>query len=237
MARVMRFERNTSGRDLIVGDVHGCFGKLQAALDAVKFDPEAGDRLFSVGDLIDRGPQSEDVLDWLAKPWFHAVMGNHEQMALLYDGGETDAFSYSINGGAWLVGKTDAERGDYVCEFMNLPVAIELDTPRGIVGIVHANCSAPTWQKFKQRIEGDSLEAIGAINLAMWDRTRVDDHDLSEIPDVRAVVVGHTPLQFAQWLGNVLHIDTGGWLQGGKVNRPITLINAHTLMAEVARHG
>ena len=32
---VQRFERNQTGRDLIVGDIHGHFTKLQAALDAV----------------------------------------------------------------------------------------------------------------------------------------------------------------------------------------------------------
>lgn len=88
---VQRFERNTTGRDLIVGDIHGCFTKLQAALDAVGFDRTV-DRLFSVGDLVDRGPESDQVLNWLGQPWFHAVMGNHEQMAVMYHAGElTDA--------------------------------------------------------------------------------------------------------------------------------------------------
>jgi serine/threonine protein phosphatase 1 len=60
-----------------VGDIHGHFQRLQQCLEAVGFDP-AVDRLFSVGDLVDRGPHSEAALDWLAQPWFHAVQGNHE---------------------------------------------------------------------------------------------------------------------------------------------------------------
>jgi len=97
---VRRFTRNTAGRDLVVGDVHGCFGKLQAALDAVGFNPGAGDRLFSVGDLVDRGPASAEVLDWLAHPWFAAVAGNHEAMALDYTSGLCDVGLYAANGGA-----------------------------------------------------------------------------------------------------------------------------------------
>ena len=62
---IQRFTRNTTGRDLIVGDIHGCFGRLANALTLIDFDP-ARDRLFSVGDLVDRGPDSRQVTDWLA---------------------------------------------------------------------------------------------------------------------------------------------------------------------------
>ena len=59
---VARYARNvTSGRDLVVGDVHGEFSTLEHALEALDFQP-GKDRLFSVGDLIDRGPRSGDAL-------------------------------------------------------------------------------------------------------------------------------------------------------------------------------
>ena len=67
---IKHFEANQSGRDLIVGDIHGGFSRLQLALDAVHFNPVV-DRLFCVGDLVDRGPESAQALDWLARPWFH----------------------------------------------------------------------------------------------------------------------------------------------------------------------
>lgn len=94
-----KFQMNAAGRDLIVGDVHGHFTKLQAALDAVGFNP-AEDRLFSVGDLVDRGPECDQALEWLAKPWFHAVSGNHEDMAIRWPKGFMDAGTYAMNGGA-----------------------------------------------------------------------------------------------------------------------------------------
>lgn len=57
---VRRFDRNPLGRDLIVGDAHGCLTKPRASLDAVGFNLER-DRLFSVGDLVDRGPESDRI--------------------------------------------------------------------------------------------------------------------------------------------------------------------------------
>ena len=72
-ARAMpRFEQNTAGRDFAVGDIHGCFTELQRGLDAIGFDASA-DRLFSVGDPVDRGPESHHALRWLDRPWFHAI--------------------------------------------------------------------------------------------------------------------------------------------------------------------
>lgn len=73
------FTPNTAGRDFVVGDLHGCFGLLMLALDKLAFDFKR-DRLFSVGDLIDRGEQSEQCLKLLDEPWMHAIAGNHEYM-------------------------------------------------------------------------------------------------------------------------------------------------------------
>jgi serine/threonine protein phosphatase 1 len=64
-----------------VGDVHGCFSLLAAGLVARGFDP-LRDRLFSVGDLIDRGEESPSVLEAVRRHQIKAVRGNHEQSIL-----------------------------------------------------------------------------------------------------------------------------------------------------------
>lgn len=84
---VKHVPRNEIGRDFVVGDIHGCFDALRYAMFGVVFD-ESKDRLFSVGDLVDRGNQSEESIDWIAQPWFHAVRGNHEEMAIGWSHGE-----------------------------------------------------------------------------------------------------------------------------------------------------
>ena len=72
---------NVEGRDFVVGDLHGCFDELAKLMTYVKFDPQR-DRLFSTGDLIDRGPRSEECLALLNKKWFFPVLGNHEDLML-----------------------------------------------------------------------------------------------------------------------------------------------------------
>jgi serine/threonine protein phosphatase 1 len=209
---IQSFERNTAGRDFVVGDIHGAFSRLEAALADVRFDVER-DRLFSVGDLVDRGPESERVLEFLDKPWFHAVMGNHEWLAMAFTLGDIDAQNYNANGGAWLIAKPDAERGEYCIRFCDLPLGIEVDIGDGQrVGIVHADCPRASWDAFKDGLDGDQKGALSMA--AMWSRDRADGYREGPITDVAAVVVGHTPMECVTSMDNVFYIDTGAFIPG-----------------------
>ncbi len=64
-------------RRIFVGDVQGCLEELELLLDAVKFDP-AGDRLCSVGDAVNRGPDSAGCVRLLMRLGATMVLGNHE---------------------------------------------------------------------------------------------------------------------------------------------------------------
>jgi serine/threonine protein phosphatase 1 len=229
MSRVQRFAANTAGRDLAVGDIHGHFSRLQAALEAAGFNSSV-DRLFSVGDLVDRGPQSLDVDQWLLrKPWFHAVRGNHEQMAVdSHAAGRTSAERgmHFINGGAWFYALSGVEQAYYAQILGDLPLVIEVETPQGLIGIVHADVPRGSWQAMTQALSDPAVEVEQLATTLQWSRRRITDRNPDGISGVRAVVVGHTPLPQPVILGNVFHIDTGGWLPE---RGHFTLLNLQTL--------
>ncbi len=65
-------------RTVVIGDIHGCHAELCALLDAV--GPSPGDSIIALGDIVDRGPDSERVLEFFRDtPHAHSLLGNHER--------------------------------------------------------------------------------------------------------------------------------------------------------------
>lgn len=211
-AAVARFPRNQRGCDYVVGDVHGCFGQLRRRLDGLRFDP-GRDRLFSVGDLIDRGPDSHEARWWLRQPWFHACLGNHEAMLLsLGENWREDSLWLAWNGGQWWGALSDSERTAFLQQLRALPFAMEVDTQSGTVGIVHADVSAQlSWPAFVQALERGDQHARAT---AIWSRSRADGSTQAEVQGVERVVCGHTISADGRVTvrGNVWFIDTGAFL-------------------------
>jgi serine/threonine protein phosphatase 1 len=100
---------NQRGRDYVVGDLHGCYDLLDRLLESVRFEPDC-DRLFSVGGLMDYGPDSLRSLAFLEAPWFYAVQGSYESMLLRFfesylASGSIDFHNRMAKRSKWLNGK------------------------------------------------------------------------------------------------------------------------------------
>ena len=102
-----------------IGDVHGCYAEMVRLLEMIERDNSVRERrachIVFLGDLIDRGPGSAQVLQYLRErpPSFarlHFIKGNHEEMmvrclsgepqlipAWLKHGGNTCAMSYGVD--------------------------------------------------------------------------------------------------------------------------------------------
>lgn len=204
---VKRYPKNTIGRDYVVGDIHGCFSKLQTCLDEIEFDTEK-DRLFCVGDLVDRGPESASFMKWLEYPWFHTVRGNHEDLLMKHYEKDYDGYHIHVgNGGRWFEHCTESLKEKMYNACKQLPYIIEVETDNGLVGILHADTgNEDDWGQVKLRLDNGDKNMKETL---LWSRMRVRSNNFRYINGISVVYVGHTPMQCEMTLGNVVYIDTG----------------------------
>ena len=214
MQNVGRFELNTVGRDFIVGDIHGMYNPLMKFLDDVELDEEV-DRLFSVGDLIDRGNLSFDCLKLIYQPWFHVVHANHEDMMieglLKDDANQYDSWMY--NGGSWLRDENLVEVKLVAKDFQEMAYkVIVLETPKGRVNIVHAELyyNADSKPATDYDIDTWNFHDINETNM-VWGRTisQMKQHYKSVGDGLSITYCGHTPAQKPFQCWSHRFIDTG----------------------------
>jgi serine/threonine protein phosphatase 1 len=126
-------------RRIFIGDIHGHYDGLKRLWDYL--DPRQDDQIYCIGDLIDRGPKSAEVVEFVRQHATGCVRGNHEQLLLeafsegelnlpnlqgwIFSGGQATLTSYD--------GSTEA-LGEHVEWLKLLPLYIDL----GDVFLVHA---------------------------------------------------------------------------------------------------
>ncbi|WP_245282092.1 metallophosphoesterase family protein [Rhizobium sp. LC145] len=210
----------------VIGDVHGCLDELLAAEERIQADIMARGRpglVVLLGDYVDRGPRSAEVLDHLIAPNRHnlrriALCGNHDELFLrflqnpkrLWDwlelGGRQTLMSYGIDPQD-LISRygADGEALRSVLEHAvpqkhrqfleELPITFRI----GEYFFVHAGVRP-----------GISLEEQSDQDL-LWIR----DPFLTEGPKLPYLVIhGHTPVQELEFGPGRIGIDTGAFFSG-----------------------
>lgn len=207
-----------------IGDVHGCLDLLLLLEEQIVADAEGtpGDKLIvMLGDLIDRGPASAQVIDhMLARPpnGFERIClkGNHEAMMLAFirdprrgaiwleNGGRETLLSYGLPSDTLLRGVAPRVLENLVAshipnehiEFLEgLPVLLE--TPGAI--FVHAGLRPGV------RIEAQDDDEL------IWFR---DNYESDYAEFGRPVVHGHMPRAEALVAPHRIAIDTGAYMNG-----------------------
>ncbi len=201
------FDENLHGTDYVVGDIHGEFSRLEKALSRIGFN-RTTDRLFCLGDLIDRGPESERFIDFLSCPWFFSIVGNHEAMLLNYGSDSARAsYTWYPNGGWWWENTDETFRQrarSAVSHSMSSTITVQASGRR--IGLVHANVpSGIGWDRFCKDLGGNRDYQMTGL----WSRSRILSRIEETVEGVDYIFCGHTPLVEPAQLGNVVFIDTG----------------------------
>jgi serine/threonine protein phosphatase 1 len=218
---VQHFPVNTQGRDFVVGDLHGCVDALRYLLRTVSFDGTR-DRLFSVGDLVDRGTQSVEAIGLLDKPWFHAVLGNHEDsLCAVVEGRLKRHWWYSI-GGAWSSAVPERQLHLYAQRLQRMPLVIVVGSGGSRFNVLHAEFFGDDHELDSGKFSEEVLHRL------LWGRDLATGAVLpARQSGLSTTYCGHTPMREIRHIGAQVFIDTGAFAPGGK----LTLIEALT-----ARH-
>lgn len=197
-----------SNRLIAIGDIHGCRVALETLLEAIAPDPD--DIVVTLGDYVDRGPDSKGAIDTLlqlgAQTRLVSLIGNHEEMMLrvlregephhdwLRHGGVDTLESYGFNGDLDFL-PPEHERffdslGDYFVadDFFFTHAAYDPDMP-----LEHQSTELLRWHSLREGMPGPHQSG-------------------------KTAVVGHTANHSGEVIdaGHLLCLDTycygGGWL-------------------------
>lgn len=219
---IRSISKNTKGDDYICSDIHGHYSLLKTKLNKAGFDPSV-DRLFCLGDLIDRGPESLDALKWLEYDWFYAIQGNHERMLIHGMEGAGEVFlRWLQHWGSWAIDLDRSEFEQYYQSILALPLAIELELPEDRkVALVHAElpdkCDWHDIVESLSRLDRSEIDLDDLASDMLWQKSQVnrgpDRESLIEpVKNIDHVFHGHTIVQSMKTIGNRTFMDLGSYV-------------------------
>jgi len=168
-----------------IGDIQGCFNSLLRLLERCAFDPSR-DRLWLVGDLVNRGPRSLETLRFVRSLGASAVtvLGNHDLSLLMAaEGfgkrGKGDTFDDILNAPDrdalldWLRHRPLCHvEGDYCLVHAGLLPQWTIGRARELAAEVERVLVGPDWREFMSQMWG-SEPASWQDELSGWPRLRV----------------------------------------------------------------
>lgn len=252
---VKKLPENLLGRDFIVGDIHGSKSLLDELLTDVGFS-ETSDRLFLVGDIVNKGPASLECLRLLKQPWCYSVMGNHEEMFLCEFWTEISAdakpdffarpeLSLLRSGGAWAFKPElhqSSEFGELLNSVASLPQLITVGQGEGRFNIVHAELPPGMTDKIIDELPAVAPSSTVITSSFRWSRAigsslnRFHAHKLVR-PGLSKTYVGHTIGRHVRHADSHVFIDTGGYKSYTDNSFHLTMINPKTGVIYIKKHS
>jgi len=185
-----------------IGDIQGCFDSLQHLLEKCRFNP-AADRLWLVGDLVNRGPRSLDTLRFVRDLGSAAitVLGNHDLNLLMAAAG----FGRNSKGDTLDEILAAPDREDLLDWLRRQPLCHR----EGEFCLVHAGL-LPQWTTARARRLAAEVEAVLAgpnhrdLLANLWgSEPTVWSDDLAGWPRLRVIVNAMTRMRFCSPAGEM----------------------------------
>lgn len=220
-------KKEVSGPFDIIGDIHGCFDELVELLTKLDYTvnrvetkqknfgfevvPPIGRTAVFLGDLVDRGPNSPDVLrlvmSMVNAGTAYCVPGNHDLKLQKYLNGKNVQIKHGLQKTVEQLHQEDDRFKTDVSDFLyGLVSHYVFDNGRLVVA--HAG--------LKEEMQGRGSGAVRSFCLYGETTGEIDEFGLPvrynwalEYRGKAMVVYGHTPVPEAQWLNRTIDIDTG----------------------------
>jgi len=195
-----------SGRLIAIGDIHVCAQEFSDLLD--KLDLRSSDRLILLGDLVNRGPDSFEVIQLAREHATVALLGNHELRLLNFR--KTDDPSHLKKNDYATLEQLNGKCWDYLD---SMPLTFE-DKEHGVVCVHGGFLPGRPWQRQPARIvtriqvigpDGEPCKRSEAPRSPHWS-------DLWRGPPF--VLYGHTPREAVAETAWTMGLDTGCVLGG-----------------------
>lgn len=202
----------------IIGDVHGCFDELKTLLEKLGYQinpngviPPTGRKAVFVGDLVDRGPKTPDVLklviSMVKAGSALCVPGNHDVRLVRALQGKKVKPTYGLSESLEQLSQESPEFKKQAIQFLDSLVShYVLDQGRLVVA--HAG--------MKEDLAGRTSGAVRAFAIYGETTGETDEFGFpirynwaNDYRGSATTVYGHTPIPEPEWLNNTLNIDTG----------------------------
>ena len=223
-------------RVFVCGDLHGEYLFFMKCLQELDFKVGT-DILVCTGDLVDRGPNSYELLChflYNKTSSFHSVRGNHDEFLV-----QKDYSTALYNGARWIL---DYEKetleilGKRISE--TLPYAITISTPFSRYGVCHAEVPIEfeNWDYFLENIGRCKEEVVWSRDVIQLNENLFYKNKL--VTGVECVFHGHTIVEKEPFIvNNRWYIDTGASYYGNLTFVELTesgnivrTFNKHALM-------